>query len=60
MIGCGDRGFTDGPFSKAAFSNPQGVVYHHPDVVFVADTDNHAIRKVVTIFGDYDKVVFLS
>ncbi|XP_071518884.1 NHL repeat-containing protein 2 [Panulirus ornatus] len=46
IIGSGEQGFRDGSFGSASFSNPQGVVYHHPDAIYVADTGNHAIRKV--------------
>ncbi|XP_042232801.1 NHL repeat-containing protein 2-like isoform X2 [Homarus americanus] len=46
VIGSGEQGFTDGSFAVASFNNPQGVVYHHPDTLYIADTDNHAIRQV--------------
>lgn len=46
MVGCGEAGHQDGHFSSAKFTNPQGVVYLHPNSIFVADTGNHLIRKV--------------
>ncbi|XP_064120457.1 NHL repeat-containing protein 2-like isoform X1 [Macrobrachium nipponense] len=46
VIGSGLKGFSNGSFSEASFRNPQGLVYHHPNTIFVADTDNHAIRKI--------------
>jgi len=38
-------GLVDGDFQTASFSSPQGLVIHGTDV-YVADTNNHAIRKV--------------
>ncbi|XP_068239401.1 NHL repeat-containing protein 2 [Palaemon carinicauda] len=46
VIGSGLQGFNNGSFSDASFRNPQGIVYHHPDTIFVADTDNHSVRKI--------------
>lgn len=45
-------GWRDGDVSEALFSSPQGVAFKG-DVVFVADTENHLIRKVsgpLTVF----------
>lgn len=44
-IGSGEEGFTDGSFSEARFNRPQGIVCRG-DVLFVADTENHAVRKI--------------
>ncbi|XP_070541090.1 NHL repeat-containing protein 2-like [Ptychodera flava] len=44
-IGSSSGGFNDGNFEEARFHSPQGVVYHE-DCIYVADTDNHAIRKI--------------
>ncbi|XP_047468756.1 NHL repeat-containing protein 2-like [Penaeus chinensis] len=46
VVGSGKQGMADGTFTCASFNNPQGVVYHSSNVIFVADTENHAIRKV--------------
>ena len=48
----GIAGFRDGSYSDALFNAPQGVAWHGDDILFVADTENHAIRKVniMTIF----------
>ncbi|XP_037779372.1 NHL repeat-containing protein 2-like [Penaeus monodon] len=46
VVGSGEQGMADGTFTCASFNNPQGVVYHSSNVIFVADTENHAIRKV--------------
>ncbi|MCS7273484.1 MAG: thioredoxin-like domain-containing protein [Fimbriimonadales bacterium] len=46
VIGSGEMGFQDGSFAQARFNNPQGMAYDaEADVLYIADTDNHAIRK---------------
>lgn len=44
-IGDGEEGFEDGPFGKARFNRPQGM-FLDGDTLYVADTENHAIRAV--------------
>ena len=44
-IGDGQEGFEDGPYEKARFNRPQGM-YVEGDTLYVADTENHAIRAV--------------
>ena len=44
-IGSGERGFEDGDFDNATFNFPQGLLYKD-GVLYVADTGNHALRKV--------------
>jgi DNA-binding beta-propeller fold protein YncE len=44
-IGSGQRGFEDGDFDTATFHNPHGVTLDG-DVLYVADTGNHAIRRI--------------
>ena len=44
-IGSGDAGLKDGDFQTAQFFNPQGVAIDG-DILYVADTNNHAIRRV--------------
>ena len=47
VIGSGARGLTDGGFDEAAFHHPQGMAFDRKaGVLYVADTENHAIRKV--------------
>jgi len=47
VIGSGAIGFEDGDFSTARFFHPQGLCYDAGnDLVYVADTENHAIRRV--------------
>lgn len=41
----GKPGFADGDFSNTLFNSPQGLAFANFDVLYVADTDNHAIRK---------------
>ena len=45
VIGSGDEAFEDGPLAVAAFNHPQGMAIDG-DLLYVADTENHAIRCV--------------
>lgn len=45
-IGGKDSGFVDGDFKTARFNSPQGITFLNVHTLFVADTENHAIRKV--------------
>jgi len=53
-------GLVDGSFGEAAFNRPQGVAYDADrDVLYLADTENHALRavqvaaqRVTTLVGD--------
>jgi thiol-disulfide isomerase/thioredoxin len=44
ILGSGAAGLVDGNFVKAEFNQPQGMALHG-DSLYVADTENHAIRK---------------
>jgi len=44
-VGTGERGSLDGPFEKATFYRPQGMALDG-DTLYVADTENHLIRKL--------------
>jgi DNA-binding beta-propeller fold protein YncE len=44
-IGTGERGLADGAFDKASFYRPQGMALAG-DNLYVADTENHLIRRV--------------
>ncbi|MGW1531523.1 NHL domain-containing thioredoxin family protein [Streptomyces aureus] len=45
-IGSGVRGFVDGAVGEAGFSEPQGLALLDEGAVVVADTVNHALRRV--------------
>jgi DNA-binding beta-propeller fold protein YncE len=45
VFGSGLDGFDDGSGTDAAFSSPQGLVVDG-DLLYVADTNNHAIRRI--------------
>jgi thiol-disulfide isomerase/thioredoxin len=51
-IGSGTRGFTDGPADTAAFSEPQGLALLDEGSVVVADTVNHALRRLDLASGE--------
>jgi DNA-binding beta-propeller fold protein YncE len=44
-IGDGNRGQTDGNYAQARFNSPQGMALKR-DMLYVADTENHLIRKI--------------
>jgi thiol-disulfide isomerase/thioredoxin len=44
-IGNGGPGLVDGPYDKASFNRPQGMCLVG-DTLYVADTENHALRAV--------------
>ena len=50
VIGTGREGFEDGPAEHASFYQPQGLALHG-DTLYVADTENHAIRAVEVSTG---------
>ncbi|XP_052873008.1 NHL repeat-containing protein 2 [Anopheles cruzii] len=45
-VGGKASGFVDGSFKQARFNAPQGVAFRGLDTVFVADNENHAIRRI--------------
>lgn len=51
-IGTGERGFTDGPADRARFSEPQGLAALPDGTVAVADTVNHALRRLDPATGE--------
>lgn len=44
-IGAGTPGLKDGNFSECQFNAPQGLTWDG-NVLYVADTENHVVRKV--------------
>lgn len=55
IIGNGRAGFADGSFSDALFFRPQGVAWKG-ELIFVADTENHAIRMIDIAAGKVSTV----
>ena len=53
QFGSGGPGFIDGPMELAAFQNPQGLCLQR-DALYVADTGNHALRRIKLSTGDVD------
>ncbi|MEU6094390.1 NHL domain-containing thioredoxin family protein [Streptomyces sp. NPDC047079] len=51
-IGSGVRGFSDGPAEAASFSEPQGLALLDDGAVVVADTVNHALRRLDLATGE--------
>ena len=50
VIGSGEEGLADGGFSSARFNHPQGMALDG-EILYVADTENHALRKVDLVSG---------
>ena len=50
VVGSGLRGLADGAVSQAAFDDPQGTCWHD-GALYIADTRNHAIRRVDVTAG---------
>ena len=46
VIGNGHKGLRDGDYADAEFAYPQGMTLAGDNILYVADTDNNAIRKV--------------
>jgi len=46
VIGDGSTGLRDGDYARAQFHYPQGMALAGADTLYVADTDNNAIRKI--------------
>ena len=55
VIGSGEVGFADGDFRIASFDHPQGMALDG-DILYVADTENHAIRRVDLAGGKVETV----
>ncbi|TVL92459.1 NHL domain-containing thioredoxin family protein [Streptomyces sp. SAJ15] len=51
-IGTGERGLVDGPAEQARFSEPQGLALLPDGAVVVADTVNHALRRLDPATGE--------
>ena len=55
QFGSGGPGFIDGPMELSAFNRPQGICLQR-DLLYVADSGNHAVRRIQLRTGDIDTV----
>jgi thiol-disulfide isomerase/thioredoxin len=55
QIGSGTAGFADGRNREAGFNNPQGMAMGD-DALYVADSGNHAVRRIALQTGDVTTV----
>lgn len=55
VVGSGAEDFADGDYAGAAFNHPQGMELVG-DTLYVADTENHAIRRVNLAVGTVDTI----
>ncbi|MEP6632957.1 MAG: thioredoxin-like domain-containing protein [Luteimonas sp.] len=56
QFGSGGPGFIDGPMELAAFNRPYGICLQR-DTLYVADSGNHAVRRIQLRTGDVDTLV---
>jgi thiol-disulfide isomerase/thioredoxin len=52
VYGTGEAGFLDGAATDSQFQQPRGLALWDEDTLFVADTNNHAIRRIDLDSGD--------
>jgi sugar lactone lactonase YvrE len=62
IAGTGEKGFTGdgGPALQATFNGPKGVAYASDHSLYIADTENHAIRRVDLRTGRIETVLGTS
>lgn len=53
QFGSGNPGFLDGGSSEASFQSPRGLALVR-DMLYVADSGNHAVRRIRLLDGDID------
>jgi len=57
VAGTGQRGFRDGPALQAQFNSPKHIAIDADDNIFIADDQNHAVRKFDTGSGTVETVL---
>ncbi len=58
VIGSGEEGTADGDIDSAEFFRPQGLAYdYRDDTLYVADTENHTVRRVDLQAGTVETVL---
>ncbi len=55
VIGTGEEALVDGPLAQSAFNHPQGMAIDG-DILYVADTENHAIRRIDLQAGQVETI----
>ena len=55
VIGTGEEALVDGQLAQSAFNHPQGMAVDG-DILYVADTENHAIRRVDLQAGQVETI----
>lgn len=55
VAGTGMLGAQDGPFAEASFRHPQGLAFHEGRL-YVADTENHLIRRLEPATGGIETI----
>jgi hypothetical protein len=55
QFGSGGPGFIDGPMELSAFNRPHGICLQR-DMLYVADSGNHAVRRIQLRSGDIDTI----
>ena len=55
VIGSGAEALSDGDFTGCAFNHPQGIALDG-ETLYVADTENHAIRKIDLVAGTVETI----
>lgn len=55
VIGAGEEALIDGPLAQSAFNHPQGMAVDG-DILYVADTENHAIRRIDLQAGQVETI----
>ena len=55
VVGSGEEALTDGDLASSSFNHPQGMVLDG-ETLYVADTENHAIRRVDLAAGTVETI----